>query len=114
MAFEITYYHKETDPNSKIVAEFGIKVPKWELSFDKIKLIRSQHGKLFIAPPSFKTDETNAYGKPVYKPYWKFSPETQSRFIASLMPLIEDHIKTYFSDDMPPSALSGEDEDVPF
>jgi len=91
---EITYYFKSRDPESKIVGEFGLKIPEWDLYFSKMKVIRTLNGGLFIAGPSFKGKDKD--GKEIYKDYWWFGKDTGARFKEKVLKLVEDYIKEKF------------------
>jgi len=93
---EITYYFKSKDKDSRIVAEFGVKIPEWDLYFSKMKLIRTLNGNLFIAAPSFKGKDKD--GKEVYKDYWWFGKDTGARFKEKVLILVQDYIKEKFGE----------------
>jgi hypothetical protein len=91
---EITYYAKSKDPLNKIVAEFGLKIPEWDLYFSKMKLIRTAKGHLFVSAPSYKYQDKE--NKDVYKEYWFFGKETSKKFFEQALEIVQAHIeKTY-------------------
>ena len=100
MAIEIIYYYKSKDPQSKVVGEFGVRIPEWGLTFHKMKLIRALNGNLFATAPSYKY--TDKDGKEVYKEYWMFEKETGRRFFDSVLKAVKEHIdKTFGSEPKP-------------
>jgi len=91
---EITYYFKSKDRESKIVAEFGVKIPEWDLTLTKLKLIRTLNGSLFVAGPSFKGKDKD--GKETYKDYWYFGKDTGARFKETVLKLVNEHMEQKF------------------
>ena len=94
MAIEITYYFKSNDPESKIVGEFGVKIPEWDLYFSKMKLIKTLNGGLFIGAPSYKHKDKE--GKEEYKDYWFFGKEKGARFKEAVLKAVQEYIEKKF------------------
>ena len=93
---EITYYFKSRDPESNIVATFGLKILKWDLTFTNMKLIRTLNGGLFVAGPSYESKDKD--GNKKYRDYWYFGKDTGARFKEKVLKLVEEHIRTKFND----------------
>ena len=91
---EIIYYYPFEKDSDKVLGEFGIRIPEWDLTFYKMKLIRTLNGTLFIASPSYKFK--NKEEKEEYRPYWDFSKNTKARFQEkALVALKEFYEKKY-------------------
>jgi hypothetical protein len=95
MTLEITYYTRSKDSSSKTVAEFGIRVVEWDITFDKMKLIRSSKGNLFVSAPSYKAQKPD--GSDEYKPYWFMSEEKKRRFFDTALKTVNEYIEKNFS-----------------
>lgn len=91
---EITYYFKSKDPESKIVAEFGLKIPKWDITFTKMKLIRTLNGQLFVSGPSYESKDKE--GNKVYRNYWYFGKDTGIRFKEKVLKTVQEYIEKTF------------------
>ena len=93
---EITYYFKSRDPESKIVGTFGLKIPKWDITFTNMKLIKTLNGGLFVAGPSYESKDKE--GNKQYRDYWYFGKDTGARFKEKVLKLVEEHIKEKFGE----------------
>ncbi len=82
---EITYYKKSDDPTKSTVAEFGIKIPEWDMTLNHLKLILSKKGGMFAVAPAKKDGE-------VFTPYWGFSKDAERRFFDKALKLVEEYI----------------------
>jgi len=91
---EITYYFKSKDPESKIVAEFGLKIPEWDLTFSKMKLVRTLNGGLFVAGPSYEGKDKD--GQRIYRDYWYFGKDTGARFKEKALKTVQEYIEKNF------------------
>lgn len=93
-AMEITYYFKSKDPESKVVAEFGLKIPEWDLTFAKMKLVRTLNGNLFVAGPSYEGKDKD--GQKIYRDYWHFGKDTSIRFKEKVLKTVQEYIEKNF------------------
>lgn len=87
----ITYYNAARTQEGPFLAEFGLKIPKWDITFIGLKLIRGLNGSLFVCPPSkeYKSDS----GKKEYKDYWYFGKETSVRFREEALKALKAYVK---------------------
>jgi hypothetical protein len=112
MPLEIAAYTPSKDPASKTVAEFCVHISEWDLSFAKMKLIRTLKGNLFVSGPSYKI--TMSDGKDEFRPYWAFGRDTNRRFMDSVLKLVNEYIeKTYGPAQAQPTPQT-HDEEIPF
>lgn len=88
---EIIYCFKSKDPSSKVVADFGIRIPEWDLTLYKLKLIKTINGHLFVSAPSYKYK--NKEGNEQYGDYWRFGKETAERFQEKALSLVQKHLE---------------------
>lgn len=88
---EITYYFKNKNQEGKIHAEFGLRIPEWDMNLEKLKVVKTLNGHRFIAGPSYKFVDKE--GKEQYKDYWRFGKETSRRFQEHVLKLVEEHEK---------------------
>jgi len=91
---EITYYFKSKNPESKIVATFGLKILKWDLTFTNMKLIKPLNGGLFVAGPNYESKDKE--GNKQYRDYWYFGKDTGARFKEKVLKLVEEYIEKNF------------------
>lgn len=95
MTLEITYYTRSKDSSSKTVAEFGVRVVEWDITFDKMKLVRSSKGNLFVSAPSYKAQKPD--GSDEYKPYWFLSEDKKRRFFDTALKTVNEYIEKNFA-----------------
>ena len=88
-----------------------MRVSEWGLTFSKMKLIRGMNGNLFVCSPSYRADKNDP--KSEYKPYWSFDKEKSRRFTDNVLKVIEEFIKTNYSDPLPKQELKL-DKELPF
>ena len=90
MPIEITYCIPSKDPASKNIAEFGIRIPEWDLTFVKLKLIKGMNDRQFIGTPSYKVQME--VGKDEFKAYWFFGDATKRKFTETVLKAINEYM----------------------
>lgn len=103
---EILYYFPNKDEASKTVGEFGIRIPEWDLSFYKMKLIRTLKGHLFVSGPSFK--HTDPSGTEEYRSYWEFSKVRKTKFNDSALAALKEYYEKKYGKKLDDKAEQGE------
>jgi DNA-binding cell septation regulator SpoVG len=82
-----------SNPESSLVAIFGIRIPKWDLTMNSLRLIRAKSGGLFIAAPSEKYED-KVTKEMKYVPYWILGKESYDVFRKEIMKLIDEMVKS--------------------
>lgn len=90
--FEMIYY-KKIQNNSSIIAEFGIRIPKWDMSLYKLKMIQGKSGGTFITGPAEEYKDAKT-GDRKFSKYWAFGKETDERFQNEIKRFIEEYTAT--------------------
>ena len=103
-------YYKRVQNNSSILAEFGIKIVKWGLTFYKMKLIQGKNGGTFITGPSEKYKDFNT-GEEKYAKFWSFDKEQDEKFQKEVKRFVEEYIAALPKEEVSQQPL---DEDAPF
>lgn len=85
---QITYYDKEEDPNSKMLATFGVYVKEWDWFLNNIAIMKGTKGGWFLLMPNFKRRSSGGWEKTV-----EFGKETQKRFTESARKALEQYAK---------------------
>lgn len=88
---EILYFWPSRDPQDKVIGEFGLKIPEWDLTFHKMKLIRTLNGGHFVAGPTYKHKAKD--GKEEYREYWSFGKNMKARFTEKAMEALKEYLK---------------------
>jgi uridine kinase len=88
---EVLYVWPNKDSSSKTVAEFGICIPEWDLTFNKMRLVKTLNGNIFVSAPSYKC--TSREGKEEYKEYFAFGKSTKSRFNQTVLEAVKAFIE---------------------
>lgn len=101
---QITYFNKMDGTSNSLQAEFGVHIPKWGITLNKLKLVQSKKGQLFVNAPNFKDGEN-------YSPFWTFDEEHHKRFFDAALKLAKDYLASSNNGVKAPSAL---DEEAPF
>ena len=86
--FEMVYYRRVQN-GSSIMAEFAIRIPKWDLTLYKLKLIQGKSGGTFISGPS--EEYKDKAGERKFSRYWAFGKETDERFQKEVKRFVEEY-----------------------
>ena len=74
---------RDGSPADKFVAIFDVYIPALQMTLANLKLLRSKNNKLFIAFPSYCTEDE--MGQKKWTPYIQFSREKKFEFEKAVM-----------------------------
>lgn len=118
MPIKCTYFRQNLDQTSSVVGTLGLHIEEWDLYFSKCKMIRTNEGKYFIAPPAEKNIDPET-GENKYSNYWWFGKSASERFQKSAVDAVnsfiakkerEDRAKTQTS--QPAQSMSEIEDDL--
>jgi len=86
---EVTRY-KSMENDGPVVAFFSLKIPKWGMTLNDCRLIRTKNGGFFVGFPSKKYEDN---GKTKYSPYVWLEKEVSERFQKAAKEAIDEYVK---------------------
>lgn len=101
MAVEISNFNR-MDDGGAVLAEFSVYMPKMFLQLNKVRVIRSKKGDLFVTAPAFKKEED-------WIPYFRWGDAATKAFNLQVM----DAVKPLLEGEPPPKQ-ENVDHDIPF
>ncbi len=81
---------KDLGPSSPTVATFDIYFHAWEMTFHKVKLVKTKKGRMFVALPTWC--ELLEDGTKKFHPYILFSEKKTDGFQKSVLDLLSEFI----------------------
>ncbi|MBT4124569.1 MAG: hypothetical protein HOE40_04005 [Candidatus Pacebacteria bacterium] len=103
----ITFFNKIQ--KGKLLGTFGIHIKAMDMFFTDLKLLATNSGGTFIAPPC-RTHLCEETGKDLFQNYWWFSKEANTRFQKGCNEALNAYLEKYPDKDPRKSSL---EESVP-
>jgi len=108
---EVTRY-KSMENDGPVVAFFSLKIPKWGMTLNDCRLIRTKNGGFFVGFPSKKYEDN---GETKYSPYIWLEKDVSERFQTAAKEAIDAYVKRSQPQEQPhvqPNATP--DDNCPF
>jgi DNA-binding cell septation regulator SpoVG len=111
VTMEVTRY-KSMENDGPVVAFFSLKIPKWGMTLNDCRLIRTKNGGFFVGFPSKKYEDN---GETKYSPYIWLEKDVSERFQTAAKEAIDAYVKRSQPQEQPhvqPNATP--DDNCPF
>jgi DNA-binding cell septation regulator SpoVG len=89
VTMEVTRY-KGMENDGPVVAFFSMKIPKWGMTLNDCRLIRTKNGGFFVGFPCKKYEDN---GETKYSPYIWLDKEVSERFQKAAKEAIDEYVK---------------------
>ena len=102
MTVEIRAFEPNNDPDSSVIADMVVYLPKMHITFSRIRLVRTKAGGIFVGVPSYKFEEQ-------WLKYFNWDEKAGQAFNEQVL----EAAKPYLAGEPTPPPIA-EDGNVPF